>query len=59
MQNHKIGERKMMIDDLLKRLYVLIQKGYIHRFGLIRQQISTIESCTLYELACKNKDCLR
>lgn len=45
----------MIIDDLLKRLYVLIQRGYIHRFGLIKQQINTTESYTLYELACKNK----
>ncbi len=45
----------MMVDDLLKRLYIHVQEGYIHYLGLMKQQIRTTESCTLYELACKEK----
>lgn len=45
----------MIVDDLLKRLYVHVQEGYIHYLGLMKQQIHTTESCTLYELACKEK----
>lgn len=45
----------MTVDDLLKRLYVIIQEGYIHWAGLMKESVQTTESCTLYELVRKEK----
>lgn len=44
----------MKVDDLLKNLYVIIQEGDIHWAGRMKDSIRT-KSCTLYELACKEK----